>query len=99
MYKTLATVAFKTLVLKAIVNIKVKLNKLINVTLKMHEKNPDWFRDDKKNADKMKKKGKTQPKKEIKTQYLGSVEIIEPQLNDDGGSKVANNNPIVVGFD
>ena len=72
---------------------------LINVTLKMHEKNPDWFRDDKKNADKMKKKGKTQPKKEIKTQYLGNVEIIEPQLQDDGGSKVANNNPIVVGFD
>ena len=40
---------------------------LINMTLNMHEKNPDWFRDDKKNADKMKKKGKTsQPKKKLK---------------------------------
>jgi hypothetical protein len=61
----------------------------INLTIDMWEKNPEWFKEDKKAADKAVRKGR-KPKQapEVKTEYIGAVEIIEPK----------NETPTIVDF-
>ena len=78
----------------------------INQTVLMYEKNPEWFKENMKLSEKIKKKGKTQPNKEIKTQYVGSVEILDGShasakalKTNEAPPAVANKeNPIMVEF-